>query len=340
MHVYRMRTTKVFLSILCLTHRHVILKLQVTWDEPDLLHSINRVSPWQVEIISPAQLPLISFPKKKLRFSQPSEIQFDGQGISDLSRSSLASHMQGPVNTWYQPIECVPSSMQGARQDQNYGPSIQPPKCQPVRSLLMDFYQPGESSADDMGGSIIADELYERDFFSQRCPSIQSDLSTSLAVGNNSWSQLTNVVSTNRGGGSMGDKSATFMLFGKAIEMSEGNKSSPDSINHDAASVVKVQEVYNNRIAVTSNEVGQEMLPFLCSQDREMLSETQPNYCRVYNESDDVDRSVDLSSFSSFEELYERLETMFGAERCQLLNRLIYLDSMGFPRSVGEEPYW
>ena len=134
------------------------------------------------------------------------------------------------------------------------------------------------------------------------------------------------------------------MLFGKAIEMSEGSKS-PESITHDAASVVKIQEVCNNRIAVTSNDVdiflpGMKQ-PFSCSQGQEMLpGETQPKYCRVYNESDDVDRSVDVSSFSSFEELYERLETMLGAEKYQFLNRLVYFNAMGFPRYVGKEPYW
>jgi hypothetical protein len=219
-------------------------------------------------------------------------------------------------------------------------------KCQPVRSLLRDFYQPGESLAEDVGGSIVPEELYERDFFSQRCPSNQSDISTSLAVRNNSCSQLTNVASSNRDG-SLGDKSSTFMLFGKAIDMSADGSKSPDSISHDAAPTVKIQEVCNNRIAVRSSEVDSSTFlpgpkqPFSCSQGaQEMLAEARSKYCRVYNAGDDVDRSVDISSLNSFEELYERLETMFDADKCQFLNRLLHFNAMDFSRSVGKEPYW
>jgi hypothetical protein len=330
----------------------IIVSQQVTWDEPDLLQGINRVSPWQVEIVSPIQLPPISFLKKKLKFSPPLDIQFDGQTLSDLSMPSLANNIRGPNNIWqHRPIDCVPTSMQGTRQNQhenqnqNFGLSIQQPtKCQQTISLLNAFYQQKDAPAVNID---VPDEIHERDFFGQRSSSTpQSVRSGSLVVGNTSYSQPTSVISCNRDG-SPGGKKATFVLFGKTIDASNscnfelsGGSKSPDSISPTAVSDRKGPKVYGNKIPLAPSQAGvylsAEKKPFLCS-----LAEDAPsNHCKVYNEGDDVSWSVDLSSFTCFEELYEKLESMFGADKYQFVNRLVYLDSMGFPRSVGEEPYW
>ena len=57
--------------------------VQVTWDEPDLLQGVTRVSPWQVELVAtlPMQLPPFSLPKKKLRAVQPQELQLQASGL-------------------------------------------------------------------------------------------------------------------------------------------------------------------------------------------------------------------------------------------------------------------
>lgn len=44
---------------------------QVTWDEPEILQNAKRVSPWQIEFVSPTQPLHTAFPPaKRLKFSQ------------------------------------------------------------------------------------------------------------------------------------------------------------------------------------------------------------------------------------------------------------------------------
>lgn len=85
--------------------------LQVTWDEPDLLQNVKRVSPWLVELVSnmPAIPPPFSPPRKKMRLSQHPEIPLDTQ--------IFASNLLGTTNNLfgYHLPETTPAGMQGAR---------------------------------------------------------------------------------------------------------------------------------------------------------------------------------------------------------------------------------
>jgi hypothetical protein len=63
------------------------------------------------------------------------------------------------------------------------------------------------------------------------------------------------------------------------------------------------------------------------------------SHCKVFRESDEVGRTVDLFQFTSYEELYERLAVMFSLEAKFLINTLVYRDGESRSQAVGQEPY-
>ena len=60
---------------------------------------------------------------------------------------------------------------------------------------------------------------------------------------------------------------------------------------------------------------------------------------KVFSESEEVGRTLDLTMFSNYEQLYDRLRKMFGIEDLELSNRVLYKDIGNMMRHVGEEPY-
>ncbi|KAL6988563.1 Arf17p, partial [Sarracenia purpurea var. burkii] len=87
-----------------------------TWDEPEVLNNVKRVSPWQVEYVVPTT-PLHSTlpPAKKFRISPSTMLQIDGEG--DLFFPGLSNSM-GNLNPSWMNYNSFPAGMQGARQDQ------------------------------------------------------------------------------------------------------------------------------------------------------------------------------------------------------------------------------
>ncbi|RAL54645.1 hypothetical protein DM860_001773 [Cuscuta australis] len=110
--------------------------LQVTWDEPDLLQNVKRVSPWLVELVSSMNsamhLSPFSPPRKKFRLPQHPDFQFDGIPAVAAYSTTTNHHNHprllvaggGPTNG---PYGCLPDTtptpagMQGARQYSHYG---------------------------------------------------------------------------------------------------------------------------------------------------------------------------------------------------------------------------
>ena len=56
-------------------------------------------------------------------------------------------------------------------------------------------------------------------------------------------------------------------------------------------------------------------------------------------ESKDVGRTLDLSLFSSYEQLHNMLAKMFGIEESDLSNRVLYKDATIGVRNTGDQPY-
>ncbi|KAF6155510.1 hypothetical protein GIB67_017865 [Kingdonia uniflora] len=92
--------------------------LQVSWDEPEVLQNLTRVSPWQVEttpVTSPLHPP---FPfSKKLRVSQNLELLTDGQG-------PMLPHMTGNLDSSLFNYKSFPVGIQGARHNPVSLPSL------------------------------------------------------------------------------------------------------------------------------------------------------------------------------------------------------------------------
>eukprot|EP00250_Pteridium_aquilinum_P026493 c33095_g1_i1 orf=298-2643(-) len=351
--------------------------LQVTWDEPDLLQGITRVSPWQVELVSPMQLPPFSLPKKKVRLLQPHELQRDGQDMMGFSMAALASNLLGHINPWHGFADNISVGMQGARQDRSYGLAIsdfRPSSTQPPRLFWDNFYNQEHPIA---SGGRVSTDLNMSNFVKEGHSSGNGHLSTVLTVGssNNEPALNSNGSSWDRGGSSS-SKSAPFLLFGKAIDTSQSLKSQPAQLSGGSSSDGQGQETFSdgnqsealdkmhsfitspanhlqrsgeyNGLACKeeafdpiSKEVGtlnwfKEQASFL---DKEKAVDNAFNHCKVFKESDDVGRTVDLSMFESYEELHEKLSLMFGVQKAEVLGRVVCFDLMGSSRPIGEEPY-
>ncbi|KAJ0088056.1 hypothetical protein Patl1_32104 [Pistacia atlantica] len=71
--------------------------------------------------------------------------------------------------------------------------------------------------------------------------------------------------------------------------------------------------------------------------------ESEPNletgHCKVFMESEDVGRTLDLSLFRSYDELYRKLADMFGIENSETLSHVLYRDVTGAVKHIGDEPF-
>lgn len=62
-------------------------------------------------------------------------------------------------------------------------------------------------------------------------------------------------------------------------------------------------------------------------------------HCKVFMESEDVGRILDLSLLDSYEQLYRKLADMFEIEVSEILNHVHYRDGTGSVRQVGDQPF-
>ncbi|KAL2507517.1 Auxin response factor 10 [Forsythia ovata] len=91
--------------------------LQVTWDEPDMLQNVKRVSPWLVEMVSniPAiHLSPFSPPRKKLRLPHHPDFPLDGQ----FPMPSFTGNPFGPSSPLCCLSDDITAGIQGARHAQ------------------------------------------------------------------------------------------------------------------------------------------------------------------------------------------------------------------------------
>lgn len=65
----------------------------------------------------------------------------------------------------------------------------------------------------------------------------------------------------------------------------------------------------------------------------------ETGHCKVFMESEDVGRTLDLSVLGSYEELYRNLAEMFGIEGSEMLRNILYRDAAGAVKHAGEEPF-
>ena len=60
--------------------------------------------------------------------------------------------------------------------------------------------------------------------------------------------------------------------------------------------------------------------------------------CNVFSETEKAGRTLDLTMFNNYKQLYDMLRKILGIEYLELSNRIIYKDIGNIMRQVGEEP--
>ncbi|KAH7662659.1 Auxin response factor domain-containing protein [Dioscorea alata] len=295
--------------------------LQVTWDEPDLLQNVKRVSPWLVELVSnmPAiHLAPFSPPRKKIRFPPHPDFPPDGQ----LPPPIFSTKPLGPSRT---PFCCLPDStpagIQGARHAQ-FGVTLP--------DLHLNKLQAG---------------LFQNGFHQLDNNTPTSRIPTNLFIGNPNL-KLT------IGNPSMKTKKPQLVLFGQPILTEEqlslsssGDGGSPGLTGNSLSDenpekAANMSENSGSAIHQNGPIENSSCEGFRWYRDHQATELGFENgICKVFMEAEDVGRTLDLSVLRSYEELYGRLSNMFGIEKSDMMNHVLYHDPCGAVKHAGVEPF-
>ncbi|GJN20875.1 hypothetical protein PR202_gb08308 [Eleusine coracana subsp. coracana] len=300
-----------------------IASVQVTWDEPDLLQNVKCVNPWLVELVSsipPIHLGPFSPPRKKLRMPQHPDFPFDGQLLNPIFHGNPL----GPSNS---PLCCfpdnAPAGIQGARHAQ-FGLSL---TDQQLSKLRLGLFQGGGYNRRD---TITPSSRISKGFVITSAP-VHESVSCLLTIGTPQSTEKQD-----------DKKKPHIMLFGKPILTEQQMKSrgssetfSPEATGNSSSngSVPKEGNV--------SDGSGSSICIGFSPQGHHEASELglETGHCKVFMESEDVGRTIDLSVFGSYEELYGQLADMFGIEKAEIISHLRYRDAAGAVKHTGEEPF-
>ncbi|TVU08602.1 hypothetical protein EJB05_42011 [Eragrostis curvula] len=297
--------------------------LQVTWDEPDLLQNVKRVSPWLVELVSnmPAiHLAPFSPPRKKLCVPLYPELPLDGQFPTPMFHGSPLGRGVGPM--CYFP-DGTPAGIQGARHAQ-FGISLSDLHLNKLQSSLSHhgLHQFDHGMQPRIAAGLIIGH-----------PAARDDISCLLTIGT-PQSKKPDV-----------KKAAPqqLMLFGKPIlteqQISLGDalaaaakKSPSDSNAEKTVSNSDISSPGSNQDATTENLSSG-------GDNRGLDLGLETGHCKVFMQSEDVGRTLDLTVFGSYEELYQKLADMFGIEKAELMSHLFYRDASGTLKHTGDKPF-
>jgi len=124
------------------------------------------------------------------------------------------------------------------------------------------------------------------------------------------------------------------ILTEQQISLSNSGNSSSDGNNEKGANLSSS----DGSASGSHHQNGGENSPwFRDHQAIELGLET--GHCKVFMESEDVGRSLDLSVFGSYEELYGRLAAMFGIEKSEIMSHVLYRDAAGAVKHTGDAPF-
>ncbi|KAG7572830.1 Auxin response factor [Arabidopsis suecica] len=290
--------------------------LQVAWDEPDLLQNVKRVSPWLVELVS--NMPAIHLspfsPRKKIRIPQPFEFPFDGTkfpifspGFANNGGGESMCYLSNDNNN-------APAGIQGARQAQQLFGSPSP-------SLLSDLNLSSYSGNKLQSPAMFLSGFNPRHHYDNivsrqaRDAENSNNISCSLTMGNPAMVQ-----DKKKSGGSV--KTHQFLLFGQPILTEQQVLNRKRSLEEEA----EAQEEKSSAARGLTWNYGFQGL--------------ETGHCKVFMESEDVGRTLDLSVIGSYQELYRKLAEMFHIEeRSDLLTHVVYRDANGVIKRIGDEPF-
>lgn len=318
------------MCLFCPNCHFLFLLLQVTWDEPDLLQNVKRVSPWLVELVSnmPAiHLNPFSPPRKKLRLPQHPDFPLDGQIPIP---SSFSGNLLGPTN----PFGCLqdnntPAGMQGARHAHYSGLSLSD-------NIHLNRLQSGLFSAGFPPLDRTAPPT--RSFNSAPPPLIHK-----RSVSENISCLLTIAHPSGKSSKKADEPKTTpqLVLFGQPILTEQ-----QISLSCSGDTVSPVLTANSSSEGNGSTHHQQSLTDRLCEglhwfkdnrQDSDSNLET--GHCKVFMESEDVGRTLNLSLLGSYDEFYKKLAEMFGIENSDTLNHVLYRDMSGAVKHIGDEPF-
>lgn len=321
-------STRNFLLDLCCfqsvpTFTYCTQILQVTWDEPDLLQNVKCVSPWLVEMVSnmPTILHLSPFspPRKKLRFPQHPDFPLDGQfPVPSFSGTPL-----GPSSPFCL-SDNITAGIQGARHTQ-------------IGVPLSDLHLSNKLQMGLLPTSFLRVDPRAKipDRMARSNMDGNENISCLLSMGNSSQkSEKTD-----------GQKTPRFVLFGQPIltEQQMSNDCSSDVVSKVTQGKIsggtpwKTGSFALDREDLPKSLSGAQFLWKPGYHASELGLDT--GHCKVFLESENVGRTLDLSVLGSYEELYKRLEHMFGIERLEMVSHVFYRDATGAVKQAGDEPF-
>ncbi|KFK32306.1 hypothetical protein AALP_AA6G225100 [Arabis alpina] len=284
--------------------------LQVAWDEPDLLQNVKRVSPWLVELVSnmPAMHLSPFSPRKKLRIPQPFDdgtkfpIFSPGFTHNGDSMCYLSKDNISSSNN-----NNAPAGIQGARQAQQLFGSPSP-------SLLSDLNLTSYSSNKLQSPAMFLSRHHYDNILSRQARDTETNnnISCSLTIGNPA------LVQDHKKSGSV--KTHQFLLFGQPILTEQ------QVMNRKRSLEAEAQDDNSSAARGLTWNYG--------------LQGLETGHCKVFMESEDVGRTLDLSVIGSYQELYRKLAEMFCIqERSDLLTHVVYRDANGVIKRIGDEPF-
>ncbi|KAL8135958.1 hypothetical protein AgCh_010541 [Apium graveolens] len=313
--------------------------LQVTWDEPDLLQNVKSVSPWLVELVSSMpniQISPFSPPRKKLKLPQHPNFPLDGQ----LPVPTFSSNLLGHNSPFGRFPDNTPAGMQGARHAQ-YGLPLPDIHLQKLQSGL---FPPGFSPFRHC--SIPTRPLINPNLIKAGS---SENISCLLSIGNSA--NPTKKIDD--------QKPQQFLLFGQPILTKQqitlsksaftaspvhpGNSSS--RVNVDKAAYLSDGDcsASGSSLAIRQCTITEAPSSENLLQYKGNLQEAETNLetgqCKVFMESEEVGRTLDLSLLTSYEELYRKLASMFGIRSSDILNQVRYRDTRGAVKNIGDEQF-
>ncbi|XP_031273060.1 auxin response factor 17 [Pistacia vera] len=229
--------------------------LEVTWDEPEILQSSNRVSPWQIEFVSPTR-PLHTTipPAKRSKFPQNSVSVTDGEEEIFFPLTGLTNSAMEHTNPSLVNYNTFPAGMQGARQN-------------PFSVFSLSNFRSENTP------QVCNDSTYGNNLM----PKLKR-ISTELNIGSSQSDNLSPDSHSSvhsYGTELLGDQGcnltkvgiSSFQLFGKIIHMNQPVGSGLDDVaclEDDGSRVLNVTEGLNERmnLPLTYTELLNRSLPF------------------------------------------------------------------------------
>ncbi|CAN4100881.1 unnamed protein product [Withania somnifera] len=305
--------------------------LQVTWDETDLLQNVKHVNPWLVELIS--IMPVVNLSN----FSPPRKRLSLPQGCSLDCQFPLPSFSGNPLRS-SSPFCClsgnISAGIQGTRHAQFGVPlldfhlskklqlEVLPPVPQPldanseIPNGISKVQKESNGSMQLEGLSSVSQPVYSDSESSNGTSKIQKesdeDISCLLTMGisNQTLEKTENV------------KKPRFFLFGQPI-FTEQDVSSVQSTNAPPQVQTKrgssgEAQLKTERISLGCEDFSESLssASFLWNQGyhtAELGASTR--HCKIFLDSEDVGRTLDLSILGSYAELYKKLADTTGASK-------------------------